>query len=234
MKAFAFCGPVIYDFPLAEGVKRGVLTKGRVLQLLFEALPLESCESASIYAQQVVENDTKIDAWRLMTNHLVANDNYIITLADRKLHITALADVTEHEYRVASGATSRRDRLRAQNRFSKGNVQHIIASRIFKKGVSIPRVDVMFDLAEWKSKNDAIQKFGRGLRLFETKTELIYIDFGTQGNNTLGEAAVSRANAFKHSGIPVTKVKVSTPLQALTALKQFLKKEDPCQQKLFA
>jgi superfamily II DNA or RNA helicase len=174
----------------------------------------------------------KLDAWLMMSDWLVQNNRYIVTLCDRKIHVTKLCEACNHPYMNASGSVERKARIIAKDTFDTGDVQHIITSRVFKKGVTIKRVDTMFDVAEFGSRNDAVQKFGRGIGLFDSKTELIYIDFGTQGLNKMGENARSRVTAFKRAGIPVTRVMVKTPLEALEALKKFMAADTAIQEKL--
>jgi superfamily II DNA or RNA helicase len=69
----------------------------------------------------------------------------------------------------------------------------------------MPRIDMLIDTAAMKSKNDARQKFGRGVRLCEGKSGLIYFDIRDDGNR-FEAAAKSRARALKDQQISVTKV----------------------------
>jgi superfamily II DNA or RNA helicase len=222
MRAWAFAGPVIFEYSIADGVKNGVLTKGHVLQLQFPYLALDSQDHREIYEYQVLGNQDKLDTWMLLSNRLVQQDRYVITLTDRVAHVKALADACPHDYELAFGEIGRQARKTAKTRFDSGKVQHIIANRVFKKGVTIKRVDAMFDLAELPSKNDCIQKFGRGIGWLDGKQELVYIDFATQGNNGLASAAKKRISAFRAAGIPVTQVKVSGPAEAAKAMEKFI------------
>jgi superfamily II DNA or RNA helicase len=228
MKAYAFAGPVIFRFPIEEGVKRGVLAKGSVLQLLFTPVAVaDGTDYQSELAVQVTENDLKLESCKALAKELTFKmHRHVVILANRKNHVKDLDDVMAGiPHRLAYGDVAVEDRNEAKELFEDEDIKLIIASGVFKKGVSIKRIDAMIDTAEMKSKNDAVQKFGRGLRLHKDKDELVYIDFGTAGDGRFAKAATSRRRAFKQAGIKVIVVKdVSSQADAILALRKFMRK----------
>ena len=96
-------------------------------------------------------------------------------------------------------------RQKTTRRFEAGEVKVILANDVFKTGVNIKRVDVIIDGAAQKSKDDAIQKFGRGVRLHPDKTGLLYFDLADQDaynkRNWFTKAAKSRKRAFMLAGL---------------------------------
>ena len=188
-KVWSFSGPVIFEFPLEKGIDRGVLSKVRVLQLSFNieddggalAENLGVFEYADEIQMQLIENEVKLDACRKITRLLLALGRYEIVLVDRRAHLKALEDLFRGNtpYGVAKGGLDESDRTKAIEDFEAGITRLILATKVFKKGVNIKRVDVIMDLAELKSKNDAVQKLGRVLRLHAEKFGAFYIDFGT-------------------------------------------------------
>jgi superfamily II DNA or RNA helicase len=153
-------------------------------------------------------------------------NRHAVVLANRKKHVKDLDDVMAGiPHRLAYGDVDVEARNEAKELFEDEDIKLIIESGVFKKGVSIKRIDAIIDTAEMKSKNDAVQKFGRGLRLHKDKDELVYIDFGTAGDGRFGKAATSRRRAFKQAGIKVTVVKdVSSQADAVAALRKFMRK----------
>lgn len=224
MKAFAFAGPVIFEFPIKEGVKRKVLTKGYALQLLFR-----QNGAARDYREdlilQVVENDFKLQACEAVVQALIALDRHVVVLVDRVQHLQDVSDVLScipHE--TAYGKVKVDQRAEAKRLFEDEDIRLLVANKVFKKGITIKRIDAMIDMAEGKSKNDAVQKFGRGLGLCQGKNELIYVDFGTDGGR-FGTAAASRRNALRKAGIDVTvNGDVATIRDVLNALSKFVRK----------
>ena len=223
-KAFSFAGPVIYEFPLKKGIEHGVLTNGRMLQLLYEWEPIIEEDYQQSYKDQVWHNETKLEAAAKIIRCLIKEGHYVIALVDKPRHVRALhSRVLDVPHRLAYGAIDPHRRRRSRTKFDEGDLQLIIANRVFKKGINVKRVDVLIDMAELKSKNDACQKFGRGVRLHPTKSELLYIDFGTEGENRYSKAAKSRARAIKGMGIKIKKVHVDSPGAAVSAVKKELR-----------
>ena len=232
MNVWAFSGPVIFRFPILEGQKRGVLSEGRAIQLLFppvhEDIELKYQDAVDV---EIVENEVKLAACSKITRWLLALGKYVIVLVSRVAHVAAVeALFRDVPYRVAYGAVGTAKRRKAIEKFERGDIRLIIANIVFEKGVNIKRVDAIIDLAEQRNKNSTLQKFGRGVRLHEDKEELLYIDIGSSGSGRFGRAARSRARALKAEGIPITKAEVVTPSQALKAVVKVL---PPKQEKLF-
>jgi hypothetical protein len=82
--------------------------------------------------------------------------------------------------------------------------------------VSINAIDVMIDGASQRSKNDARQKYGRGVRLNKGKRGLIYFDVGYKNPegvtrdddnwNRFERNARSRRTAFRKAQTKVTAI----------------------------
>lgn len=220
MKAYSFAGPVIYEFPLAQAQELGVVAKGYSLQMLFEAIDEESRS----YDDEVIENELKLATCSTLVRYLLKKGKYVIVLADRLAHVKAInKQFRDVPHRVARGATSTEKRAIAKKRFERGAIRLIIASRIFKKAVNIKRVDAIIDMAERPNPNDPLQKFGRGVRLHKDKDWLLYIDFGTQVGK-FGIYAKRRARVLRSAQLSVKKVRVSDSIEAIAALKKFLKR----------
>ena len=228
MKAFAFAGPVIFEFPLAEGVERKVLTKGYALQLLFKPVPVDDgIKYREDLEAQVVQNETKLAACRGLVEELLQEmDRHVVVLTDRVAHLKDVADVLQDfPHRLAYGDVEVAERSQAKREFERDEIPLLIANKVFKKGVSIKRIDAMIDMAEGRSKNDALQKYGRGVRLHRKKTELLYIDIGTDTGSRFSKNATSRRRALQAAGIKVTVVKdICSEEQAVKALRKFARK----------
>lgn len=220
-RAYAFAGPVLFDFTYQEGVERGVLAKGRVLQLLFPPLGFSKNPNLE-YRSNVIDNLYKRQAFVSIAKLLYSKERYTIALADRREHLGNLSAALDVPHSCLSGLVDQEDRVEDQEDFEAGEYRTILASRIFKKGVNIKRVDALVDLAERPSTNDARQKFGRGSRIHEDKGELLYIDFGTHTNTRLERSANARARALRAQGIPVRRVRVGGPTAALKAVEDTL------------
>jgi superfamily II DNA or RNA helicase len=229
LKAYSLCGPVIYEFPLKRGQELGVLSKGICVSLQYDnsIKELDAYDSKSAYDKRIVENAER----NVIISRLVkrANKNkYVIVLVDRLKH---LEEISERLHgiprRIVAGSYKgagipKLDRIESKSRFEKGKIRVIIASKVFKKGVSINRVDVIIDAAGRKSREDAIQKYGRGVRLHKHKKGLIYIDISDydrydaekrrdeEGKNWLYTSAKRRIRALKAVGVPIHKFELNS------------------------
>lgn len=231
-KACAFAGPVVYSFSVKKGMDTKVLSRGYMLQLLFPPInPADDYHDAEQrYEEEMFENSAKLKSVRRMTRYLIAAERYVLILADRIAHVktlhTMFADIP---HGLAYGGVSKEKRRMYLRRFEVGKIKLIIASRVFKKGINIKRLDAMIDMAERPGKNDAMQKFGRGVRKHIDKKFLLYIDVGTatdpdEEHSKLALAARSRARALRKAGIRVTKVNVDNAQNAVRAVKRALKR----------
>jgi superfamily II DNA or RNA helicase len=117
------------------------------------------------------------------------------------------------------------ERLRAKVKFDNGKRKLIITNQVFKKGISINTIECIIDAAAFKSKNDAVQKYGRGVRLADGKTGLLYFDINDRGPegtvkgddefNRFSHGSKSRLKAFKAKGIPIFRVSSGLDAEAI-------------------
>lgn len=224
LKAYSLCGPVLYEFPLTKGQDLGVLSKGICISLQYDnsIRELDAYDAKSAYDKRVVENAER--------NHIISriakvahkHHKYTIVLVDRLKHLEEISErLRGIPRRVVAGSYKgtgipKLDRIESKARFEKGKIRVIIASKVFKKGIDIKRVDVIIDAAARKSKEDAVQKFGRGVRKHKHKKGLIYIDISDidiydknknrgrdEGKNWLYVSSKRRIRALKAIGIPI-------------------------------
>ncbi len=234
--AFAFAGPVIFTFTVKEGMDKGVLQKGVTLQLIFDRQEFDAVDSKEDYEYQVMNNDLKHRAAYWITHYLVdRHKRHVIQLVDRLDHLHAL-DEMMHDvpHAVLYGSVKKDQRDDSVDAFEDSVLKLLIANKVMKKGVSINIIDAIIDMAEKKSKNDAIQKFGRGLRQHILQVPLLHIDFGTASDdeteydffNNLSRASKSRARAFRKEGIEFKRVRVHSIKEALRAVQLVVMRQE--------
>jgi superfamily II DNA or RNA helicase len=231
VKAFSLCGPVLYEFPLTKGQEMGVLSKGIAVACEYDnsIRETDAYDAKSAYDARIVENAERNYLISRIIKCAHKQHKYTICLVDRLKH---LEEISERLHgiprRVVAGSYKgygipKLDRIRSKGEFEKGQIRVIIASKVFKKGVSINRVDVIIDAAGRKSREDTIQKFGRGVRLHKHKKGLIYIDisdFDTydknknrvrdEKRNWLYTAAKRRKRALKAAGVEVIPFRIKS------------------------
>jgi superfamily II DNA or RNA helicase len=218
MRAYDLCGPVIFEYPLKQGVAEGVLSKGVVVavqvkneqeqekyegkggwwrkrQFYRERYPTE-------YLRLIVEGSKRNNVIRKLVLEAHKKGKHTVVLLERVQHLKELSESLTVPHHLVFGEKLVEERVESQQMFEDEKVKVILANKVFKKGINIKRIDVIIDGAAMKSKNDAQQKYGRGVRLCEGKTGLIYFDIADVGNR-FEKAAKSRRSALKKNGTPV-------------------------------
>ena len=221
MKAWAFAGPVCFNFPIAQATEQGVVTKGNVLQLAFEETYDWSNEKDyhQEYDHEVIDNEIKLRSVRKQVDYLVTKGRYVLILVERVRHVAVLDKLFQGvKHRLAYGGIKQKRREQSQGKFEDGSIRLLIANGVAKDGVNLKRVDVVIDMTEFPSKDDTMQKFGRGVRKHDEKESLLYIDYTTQ-TGRFRKAGVSRYRAWKQAGLPVRKVTVRSVTDAVDAVK---------------
>jgi superfamily II DNA or RNA helicase len=221
LRAFALAGPVLYQYPIEQGQKDAVLARGVCVRIKYPnavpARPTAPDRSKSfyndVYREKIVENLERNYILAELAKEARKRGYYFIGLVQRIQHLKEIGDrLRKVPHRLVWGEKDIEFRNKARRKFEEGKVKIIFANTVFKKGVNIKRVDVIADGAGLKSKEDAVQKYGRGVRQHGEKRGLIYFDVADyqpivrgrrHKKNKLAKAAVSRKNAFKAEKIPV-------------------------------
>lgn len=126
----------------------------------------------------------------------------------RRLHLKTLImfSIKEHGYWVksinevpfVSGDTSSEDRDFIKNTFLKKKGGILMASDIFKKGITLPEVQVLFNVSGGLEQSTITQKKGRVLGVTDDKNKALIIDFIDQGKY-FSEHSLSRIEVYEKS-----------------------------------
>lgn len=221
-RAYDLCGPVVFDYPLEKGVEEGFLSKGVVVSVEVENdVAVERIKGNprwawvrarykqryhELYRKVIVEGKKRNKFILDMIRMAYKQGKHIVLLLNRVQHLKDLSDQLDGvPHRLVFGEVAVGDRVAAQKRFEEDKLKVILTNVIFQKGINIKKIDVIIDGAGMKSKNTAVQKYGRGVRLCDGKTGLIYFDISDRGNR-FEKASKSRISALKRTGTPIFKV----------------------------
>jgi len=156
----------------------------------------------------------KTNSWESAQDKCIVNNkkrNKIITeLANKQEEATlVLYKIIEHGEILSeeiensvllSGQNSNVEREQAIKDFKDGKIKVLIASNIFKQGISISNIKVLINASGGKSKIEVLQKIGRALRKFENKPYALVYDFMDIGNKFTNRHSVQRENLYKKVG----------------------------------
>lgn len=191
----AMSGGIIYDIEEKELQKRKVLSENKIL--LF-------------WIKRNVEEDGD---YRLLKRSYILRDyqrNNIIISTLRlcqqlKLKTLGIFASTEHGffieklsgYRFIHGNTSDKERSAEKASFLAGKGKVLLASWIWKKGVTLPEVEVLFNIDGGKEQSLAIQIRGRVLGTTQTKKKSLFIDFIDDVGEYFSQHSFSRIMAYE-------------------------------------
>jgi len=221
LPAMALAGPVIFEYGLEEGVKEGYLSKGRIVIVPFndtlkgQAPGYKNAAGKKIaagspiaeYRRHICLNKSRNDLVEKYARLALAKGRKVFILVERVMHLRILekrfADVKHY---ALSGQVDKEVRLEAMREMDAGQLNLVLATRVFGKGVDVRRVDCIIDATGKPSRNNALQRYGRGSRKTEGKKDLLYYDISDR-NSTFAVAAWTRLRALRETGAPIIKLK---------------------------
>jgi superfamily II DNA or RNA helicase len=232
LRAYELCGPVLYDYPLKRGVEEGVLSKGVAIAVQVRNEDNDTYEGdgnwmhrrryyreryPEQYRKFIVDGEQRNKTIVNLVNEGYFKGKHIVVLLERVKHLHNISHMLKIPHHLVYGAKTVSERRDSQDLFEREKVRVILANKVFKKGINIKRIDILIDGAAMKSKNDAQQKYGRGVRLCEGKNGLIYFDISDIGNR-FEKAAKSRRAALKKNGVPVYLADISLGISRIYEL----------------
>ena len=215
LRAQALCGPVLYEYPYAQGVKEEFLAKGAVVRVIVEkqaAIHKGMLWYQYDYHKHIGNSKRRNTIVGLLARESLMADRRVIVLVERVAHLQRITKrLANCNPATVWGGKKSKERIRTQSKFEKGELRLIIANKVFEKGVNIKSVDTGIDASASKSPNKAMQKFGRFVRLCKGKKYALFFDISDKGNR-FEEAANIRFRTFKKNKIPVVTVRAPDDL----------------------
>jgi superfamily II DNA or RNA helicase len=176
-------GQVIYQIPIQELRSKGVLTKNKVLLIYMNHnadrniyVADEAEENYRLYLRQVITHNFK-------RNMAIVNTVEIcrklllktLVLCTYKKHGSFLQSILGDEF--LHGEHSGKEREIVKNNFLKRKGGVLIASDIFKKGITLPEAQVMVNAGGGLERTNVAQKQGRVFGALANKLKSLIVDF---------------------------------------------------------
>lgn len=197
LKLKEWSGDVVYTITEEKLRKRKVLSNYKVFMLLVNHNDIEYDveDNYDLYRKELIFNS----AYR---NGVLKTVVGIL----KKLNLKTLLifQSVEHGKKVEqltgipfiSGETSSDDRELAKNKFLEGKGGMLAASGIFKKGITLPQVEVLINVDGGLEDANTIQKKGRVLGVTKDKLRSLIIDFFDEFDAYFSEHSVSRLQTY--------------------------------------
>lgn len=187
-------GDVIAEIFTDELMENDVITKPKIVFKHNNCIPTMDWQAA--YDANIVENEG-----RNQIAAEIANESGVPTLILYKIieHGKKLQELIPDSI-LLSGNNSSEERESAIDRFKKGEVRVLIASNIFKQGISINNIQTLINVSGGKSKIEVLQKIGRALRKHKDKDFAMVYDFMDNGNEFTERHSLQRMRLYKETG----------------------------------
>jgi superfamily II DNA or RNA helicase len=218
--AIALTGPVIFEYPLQDGVEEGYLSRGVVGSISFydplrgqapgyrsysgkEHVWVPSGSKPAEYRYHVCLNKARNDCIESLVRQALKIKRRVIVLVEQKIHLRILSQrMKDVHHEALCGDVDTDTRFHAMREMDLGKLNLILASRVFAKGVDVRSVDLIIDATGLPSRNNAIQRYGRGARKAEGKKGLIFLSIADRGNR-FEMAGRLREGALRETGTPI-------------------------------
>ena len=172
-------GPKFYDLNATKLIDSGYLVPPEIH--FIDVPPKRGVGSKyhDVYRNYIVENDDRNDIICNAAKKLVSSGKKVLILVVRVGHGNVLLDKLSQDYSVdfLDGKKSGKDRMDAIDAMKNGDLDILIASKIFDQGVDIPELDALILAGSGKSSGRALQRIGRVIRTNPGKSRAIVVEF---------------------------------------------------------
>lgn len=202
MYAVGALGPVVHSVDPAPLIEAGVIAAPRIFFVRHPNVRTTGPYNEVYDALVVVEgprNEMVVEAARLLPRPTIV---FVRRTPHGRLlaHLLGRAGMRA-EY--VGGEDSTAARAAAVARLERRNVDVLVCSKIFNKGVDIPSIASGINAAAGASDIDAVQRMGRLQRAAGGKTSFVYVDVEDEGNRHLSRHSAARRAAYGDMGYPV-------------------------------
>lgn len=198
LKLKEWSGDVVYTITEKRLRERKVLSDYRVFMLLIDHNDIEydvEVEDYNGYRKELIFESK-------LRNKILLK--VIDVLRELNLKTLVLFQSVEHGRNVESlsgipfisGENDSEERERAKEKFLEGEGGFLLASNIFKKGVTLPQVEVLLSVDGGLEKSNVIQRKGRVLGATKTKSRSLIIDFFDLYDIYFSEHSETRLNTY--------------------------------------
>lgn len=198
-------GPVIDEVTMEEGQGKGILAdvKIRIIKIPFSKEIKRLRNYADVYKFGVTHrSDQHIAIVQKAKEHVEKGDSVliIVTKLDHGRSLASQCYMNDVDAEFIQGADTSEDREKLKNALNSKKIKCVIATTIWAEGLNIPELNVVINASGGKSEIRTIQVIGRGLRLTNTKKELIVYDCYDPSHKYLISHFEERQAVYKRLG----------------------------------
>lgn len=194
----SFCGKVVYEIEENTLVDKKVLAKSKTLLLLYDN-PSDDFNDERTY-KEIFDDQIIRDAVRnkiITTTISVSKKLMLKTLVmfSSVKHGKVISDLTN--IRFLSGEDGIKIRMAIKNTFLNEGGGVLLVSDIWKKGITLPEVEIFLNADGGKETTLILQRRGRVLGVTESKKKALSIDIIDTLPRYLNDHSLSRISAYE-------------------------------------
>lgn len=203
-------GKVLFRYGIDQAARDGQLAPCVVLRVQCATERVWQYDYNSAYGAHIAFNERRNAIVEKLVLEAHKQGLFSMLIVDRVQHVKNMADTFKAaglRVKAVHGAVSAHDRRLAQEAVDAGKLDVLVANKVFAKGISIKRVSAIIDATGKKSRDNAIQRVGRGTRKHAEKLGAIYFDIADtswSSPNFFTKAAQSRLSAYATHKLSVT------------------------------
>lgn len=200
-------GQKIYDLNASRLINDGFLVMPEIHFLSVPPIRGVGTNYQDVYKRYIVENEERNGIIVNSAKKLIAAGRKVLILVTRVGHGKILMDLIE-EHNIdcdfLDGNKSSKERMRVIKKMKDGELNLLIASKIFDQGVDIPELDALILAGSGKSSGRALQRLGRVIRKHPNKKKAIVVEFDDNAKY-LKDHSEARYKVYKSE--PMFKIK---------------------------
>jgi superfamily II DNA or RNA helicase len=203
LKLQAWSGDIVYTITESKLRERGVLSDYKVFMFMVDHNdidyedPIDDDDYADCRKKLIFENNFRNEVLKKVIDSLRDMNLKTLVLFQSVEHGRAMSKILGEQF--ISGATKSHEREQAKREFLDREGGVLLASNIFKKGVTLPEVQVIINADEGVEDANTIQKKGRVLGATATKKRSLVIDFFDIYDAYFSEHSTTRLNTYIRS-----------------------------------
>lgn len=175
----AVAGPRVVDVSATYLIKKGYLVPPNIVFLDVPVMRRVGKTYHDVYRNYIVENEDRNNLIIKAAKKLIKEGRKLLILVVRVSHGERLLEELGKDYRAKflDGAKASKARLGAIEEMKRGDLDLLIASKIFDQGIDIPELDALILAGSGKSSGRALQRIGRVIRKSDGKKKAVVIEF---------------------------------------------------------
>ena len=193
---------ILYEIPEQELKNRGVLAKDKIVLLKIDHeknryINFNNLSGYSDYMDKLIINNKERNQISINIIEICRKLKYkTLALFSFKDHGYNISKITSDPFITSDNKIS--DRILLKDVFLKEDGGVLMASNIFNKGLTLPEVEIMFNIGGGKEQSSLIQKKGRVLGTTNDKKRALIIDFLDE-SEYFAEHSLSRLEVYEKS-----------------------------------